>query len=91
MSYDFTKPKFVAIGATNQMRVMRPFCGELWIQENCTITATCVGTEEVGASNEAIWLIGVLDAVRWWHVLERDAAKIREQRIMIYSRFLTKL
>jgi hypothetical protein len=52
------------------MRGVQPICGELLVQETRTMTAMCAATEDVGTSDEAIALTGILDALRWRYVLE---------------------
>jgi hypothetical protein len=51
------------------MRGVQAIYGQFWIQGEKPMTAICAPPPESGQTREATALMGVLDALRWRHVL----------------------
>jgi hypothetical protein len=72
MGMNFTKPMCVAIGVGQRMRGMQPICGQLWIQEGRSMTATNTVIPERGNSMEAVAFAGIVEASAWRHVFDSE-------------------
>jgi hypothetical protein len=93
MSFDEADPVFICVGTGHTMKENQPVGGQLWTQGTRQMAATNKPLDGMDNGKESVALSAIAEAVASRHALENagDPSYQRSgQRIIVYSKFLTK-